>query len=146
MKIKKIFKYVIGILLIYMAIYTCNRLIQQNNEKYFVALRDVEQTVEIMQNKLPIDYGNGVSLNQIEYLKKGNLIIYYYKAMVDVDDLTQRDIETSKKEKKQALLNMMKNNPQNKSFIEVGINFESVFLDRNDEEIYRFRINIDEYK
>lgn len=150
MKIKKIFKYVMIILLAYITVYTCNRLITQKQNKeidrYLYARRDVMQTIAQMQKRLPINAGDSIMLNKLEYINRGNLFVHYYKLPVEANIFTDSEIKAYKDVYKRQKIKTMKNNPNNTSFVEVGVNFQYIFLDKNDKEIFRFRVNIDDYK
>lgn len=158
MKINKIFNYIGIIILIALTIYTCNSLIskkleQKSNEDlkpYFEeqnALKDVLGSIDKIKNRLPIDIGGGIYLNEVEFIKDKRLVKYIYKSEeLNLNELTSVDISNFRQEWKQNTLLTMKDNPENLSFVNAEINFDYILFDKENKEILRFNINSSEYK
>ncbi|CAM4405170.1 hypothetical protein [Flavobacterium terrigena] len=155
---KQILKIVGIIILIYLAIYSFNKLltksldskIKEDSKEIFEkenSISDVESTIKTMNEKTPIDTGGGMQLNKVEFLKNKKEVIYNYQTLdKSIDDLTEEEISSYKTEWKGNVLKTINNNPNNVSFVKAKVSFVYKLGDKNGVSILDFKIEHSEYK
>jgi hypothetical protein len=154
---KKALKIIGALTLIYLVIYSCNSIltnkldsdIKKNLKPYNnkeVVENDVENTIKTLTQRLPINSGDGMNINKIEYLKSKNQVIYYYQTSEKVvSELTNEQIVNYKTQWKNNVIGTINNNPNNKSFVEAKVTFVYNLVDKNGTQILDFDIASSEY-
>lgn len=99
---------------------------------------DVMMTVEQTKLDLPLKTGEGMTLNNIELA--GKIIKYSYKTNNDINNMSKDEIKNYENQWKQNVINVIKNNPKNKSFAHENITFHYFLVDKNDKPLLDFEI------
>lgn len=155
---KNVLKIVGAILLVYIVVYSCNTIITKNldnqiktdGKEFFEkdnAITDVERTVTSINNKTPFDTGGGLFVNDVEFLKDKNEVIYNYQTIEkSLTELSEEQITNYRTEWKNNVLKTITSNPNNASFVKAKVNFIYKLVDKTSVPILNFRIEHSEYK
>lgn len=140
---KKILLFIATIILILVAIRIITNGIQNEiltKDEYF----DIMMSIEQKKLELPIKTGEGMTLNDIQL--SGKKIKYFFKADNDISNMTNNDIENYKKRWRQNIIQISKNNPNNKSLVHENISLHYFLVDKDNKPILNFEISPNEYK
>ena len=140
---KKILLFIATIILILVAIRIITNGIQNEiltKDEYF----DIMMSIEQKKLELPIKTGEGMILNDIQL--SGKKIKYFYKADNEISNMTNNDIENYKKRWRQNIIQISKNNPNNKSLVHENISLHYFLVDKDNKPILNFEISPNEYK
>lgn len=155
---KKITIGITTLLLIFIAVYSCNKYlsgklddkINEDGKEVFDkinAISDIENTVIEINKKTPFSTGGGMQINSVEFIKDKNEVIYNYQnTEKSISELSNEDILNYKTEWRKNLLVTINNNPYNKSFVKAKIDFIYKLTDKNKIPILDFKIENKEYK
>ena len=154
---KKILKYIGILLALYFTVLTCNTLISKKldetnreNLKPFYeeqrAIRNVETVTKMLLDKLPLKNNDGNTLYKVEYIRDQRIMKYYYQSNEDIKTLNQLEINIYQNGWKENLIQTMKANPNNKSFVTAKVTFICELIDLNGKEILMFEISPTEYR
>ena len=101
-------------------------------------------SIEQKKLELPIKTGEWMTLNDIQL--SGKKIKYFYKTDNEISNMTNNDIENYKKRWRQNIIQISKNNPNNKSLVHENISLHYFLVDKDNKPILNFEISPNEYK
>lgn len=157
---KKVLKY-IGISIgLYLTVLTCNSLKLKKTSKHSERVSelvkphleemhaeiDIQKATDIMKKQLPLDAGDNILLNNIDYLKEDRVMVYHYKSIdLILEELAEEDIEDYKIYWRNNAINTAKESQNSNSFIKAKVSFYYILYDMNDKEILSFVIDSKEF-
>lgn len=151
----KTFKILGGLVLIYIVVFSCNKIISNkiqsdiNNSPVMETLDaklEIEQVASIMNSSLPKTIDEQTTVTKVEYLDKENKLVYNYKITgLKKGDKSEIEIENIIQNLKVSQLNEIKNNPNNATFVKAKVTFEYIYKDVNSDLFCRYIIKPLEY-
>lgn len=146
----KILKIIATILIIFVVIFSCNKMISSklkediNNSpamESFGAKMEIKNIAEMMSKQLPQSLDENTNAIKIEYLQNDNLLVFYY----EVKNVTKEDIETNISSLKSDQIKFIKTNPDNSVYLKAEVAFKYIYSNSNGEELGSYTILPSEY-
>ena len=151
----KTFKILGGLVIIYIVVFSCNKMISSkaqsdiNNSPVMETIRaklEIEQVASIMNSGLPKTVDKQTTATKIEYLDKENKLVYNYQITgLKKGDKSETEIETIIQNLKASQLNYIKNNPNSTTFVKAKVTFEYIYIDVNSDLFCSYIIKPLEY-
>ena len=152
---KNIFKILGGIVLVYIVVFSCNKLISSklksdiNNSPYMQELNaksELRQATNIINSEMPIKLDDQTTAVKAEYIENENKFILYYQVTgLKKGDKTTEEINSLIQSLKSSQLDNVKKNPNNKTFVKEKVTFEYIYKDVNDSLFCSYQIVPNEY-
>lgn len=152
---KKIFKTIGIIIIAFIIVFSCNKILFNKHEEdvsNYPAMRtvspviEIKRTVDAINREMPIKVNEHTTAVRTEYLEKKNIFVLYYQLNdVKKGDLTEKEVDNIVQSLKAVKLEHTMSNPNNKTFVEQRVTFEYVYKDINEDVIYSFQIEPQEY-
>ncbi len=146
----RILKIVGVILVIYIVVFSCNKIISKKIEKdinkspgmeYVRAIMEMKSVAETMNSKLPAQIDENTLLTNVEYSEDENKLIFNYT----LNDVTKEEIQNVIMDLKSNQIEFIKNSPDNKAYLKAKVTFEYVYSDVNKNELGQYVIISNEY-
>jgi hypothetical protein len=151
----KTFKILGGLVLIYIVVFSCNKIISSraqsdiNNSPVMETLGaklEIEQVASIMNSSLPKTIDKQTTVTKIEYLDEENKLVYTYQITgLKMGDKSEIEIENIIQNLKGSQLNVIENNPNNATFVKAKVTFEYIYKDVNSNLFCSYIIKPSEY-
>lgn len=121
------------------------------------AIKIVEMYVDVLRKKVPMKVDDGllqyeekrILFYNVSFSKAEKVVTYYYKYStardVDFSDETVKLLITEKRKKEEELIRAGNRTDRYSCFSEAEITFKVIYLDKDDNEIFRFMINKEDY-
>jgi hypothetical protein len=147
---KKALKILGTILIIYIVVFSCNKLISSkleediNNSLAMENIRakmEMKSVAEMMTKKLPQAVDLNTTAIKVEYLENENTLVFYY----EVVNVTKEDFETKISSLKTNQIEFIKNNPNNSAYLKAEVTFKYIYSDSNATELGSCTILPNEY-
>lgn len=147
---KKILKIIGGIILIYVVVFSCNKLISNKLEKdisnsptmeIIRAKMEIQNVAEMMTKNLPISIDENTTATKVEYLENINKLIFYY----EVNNLSKEDVINNISSLKTEQIEFIQNNPNNRAYLKAEVTFKYVYTDGEGNELATYTILPNEY-
>ncbi|MGV0936673.1 hypothetical protein [Empedobacter falsenii] len=107
----------------------------------------VEQTVDLFKESLPIKMDENLVLEKVFFKKDENYVVYVVKDNTkSFDEYSVEEIEYLEAEYKKIFLEISKDNPNNKYFVNANTAIKYYFVDTNDKLIFFVTLLPEEYK
>lgn len=146
----KILKIIGGIVLVYIIVFSCNKIISNKVEKdinnspvmeKISAKMEMENVAEMMTKNLPKTIDANTTATKVEYLENINKLIFYY----EVNNISKEDVESKISDLKANQIQFIKNNPNNGAYLKAEVTFEYIYSDLNGAELGSYTILPNEY-
>ena len=146
----KVLKIIGGILLVYVVVFSCNKIISdklENNIHNSPAMANIRAKIEMksvaemMTKKLPQAIDSNTTAIKVEYLENENTLVFYY----EVVNVTKEDVETKISSLKTNQIEFIKNNPNNSEYLKAEVTFKYIYSDSNAIELGSYTILPNEY-
>lgn len=146
----KILKIIGIILIIFITIFSCNKIISSklkeniNNSpvmESFGAKMEIKKVAEMMSKELPQSVDENTNAIKIEYLLNENLLVFYY----EVKNITKKDIQTNISSLKSDQIEFIKSNPDNGAYLKAEVSFKYIYSDSNGTLLGSYIILPNEY-
>lgn len=151
----KIFKILGGLVLIYIVVFSCNKIISNKAQKdinnspvmeRLDAKLEIEQVASIMNSSLPKTIDEQTTVTKVEYLDQENKLVYNYQITgLKKGDKSDIEIENIIQNLKVSEINVIKNNPKNATFVKAKVTFEYIYKDVNSDLFCSYIIKPLEY-
>lgn len=147
---KNILKILAILIGIYILVFSCNKLVSKKletkiDEKISVIengnLDEINSTIEILSKNLPRRIDENTTLKNIEFNKNENKLTFEYI----INDVTNEDVLNYLPTLKNNQINYIKENPNNRAFINQKVDFEYFYKDINNTLIGSFNITPNDY-
>jgi len=147
---KGILKIVGVILVIFIVVFSCNKIISKKIEKdinkspsmeYVRAIMEMKSVAEIMNSNLPAQIDENTLLTNVEYSETDNKLIFRYT----INDVTKEEIQNVISDLKSNQIEFIKNSPENGAYLKAKVTFEYIYFDLDKNEIGQYIIIADEY-
>jgi hypothetical protein len=146
----KILKIIGGIVLVYIIVFSCNKIISNKVEEdinnspvmeKISAKMEMENVAEMMTKNLPKTIDSNTTATKVEYLESINKLIFYY----EVNNVSKEDVESKISNLKANQIQFIKNNPNNGAYLKAEVTFEYIYSDSNGAELGSYTILPNEY-
>ena len=146
----KVLKIIGGILLVYVVVFSCNKIISDklendiHNSPAIANIRakmEMKSVAEMMTKKLPQAVDSNTTAIKVEYLENENTLVFYY----EIVNVTKEDVETKISSLKTNQIEFIKNNPNNSDYLKAEVTFRYIYSDSNDTELGSYTILPIEY-
>ncbi len=151
----KTFKIIGVVVMVYITVFSCNKLISRKLEKdiekspaieIITAKNEIKQVATIMNSRLPKRIDEITTATKAEYLEKENKFVLYYEVKgLKKKDKSEEQIGNIIRNLKTEQLNYINNNPNNKTFNKAKVTFEYIYNDINDDLFCSFKITPEEF-
>jgi hypothetical protein len=151
----KTFKILGGLVLIYIVVFSCNKIISNklqndiNNSPVIETLgtkHEIEQVVSIMNSSLPKAKDRQTTVTKVKYLDQENKLVYYYQITgLKKGDKSEVEIESIIHNLKESQIDVIKSNPDNATLIKAKVTFEYIYKDVNGDLFCSYMIKPVEY-
>ena len=107
---------------------------------------EIEQVASIMNSSLPKTIDEQTTVTKVEYSDKENKLVYNYQITgLKKGDKSEIEIENIIQNLKVSQLNVIKNNPNNATFVKAKVTFEYIYKDVNSDLFCSYIIKPLEY-
>jgi len=146
---KKPFKIIGAIIVVFIAIYSFNMIISSvSKDKSHEIIRkiaiksDLKNSIESVSKKLPMRIDKNTMLIEMKYIESANKIITVYQVM----GISNRELNSATPNLKVGFIDFIKNNPNNKEALLAESVFEFIYKDINGVEIQNIKIYPEDYQ
>ena len=146
----KVLKIIGGILLVYVVVFSCNKIISDklendiHNSPAIANIRakmEMKSVAEMMTKKLPQAIDTNTTVIKVEYIENENTIVFYY----EVNHVTKEVVETKISSLKTNQIEFIKTNPDNGVYIKAEVTFKYIYSNSKGEELGSYTILPNEY-
>lgn len=146
----KILKIIGGIILIYVVVFSCNKLSFNRLDKkinnspsmeIIKAKSEMKSVAEMMTKNLPQEVDANTNAIKVEYLEDENTLIFYF----EVKNVNKEDVESKLSNLKTNQIEFIKNNPNNVVYLKAEVTFKYIYSDLNTNELGSYTILPNEY-
>ena len=110
------------------------------------AKKEISESVQIMKKRLPLKVDDFTTFIDLNYSIETNVLIFFFFFNKDyLLNYSKTEIEQHFGEIKKSAIKFIINNPNNKAYLIAQLDFKYIYVDSNDNLIYRFTITPNDY-
>ncbi len=125
-------------------IFCCVNLKAQN--KVIAAKKEIGESAVIFNRKLPIKIDELTTAIIVKYNYESNELTYYFRVNdFNNTEINQQTLDAFFEKAKDSAIKFIRNSPNNKAYLISQLDFIYIYVDSNNELIYKYRITPNDY-